>query len=82
MENTSIKTRKLLTLRKPVSRDLKKSIDEVDILRMAYEIYLENSHIYADEMNDLIRTIKEPKVSGNVVPTIINSIPAKRSIQL
>jgi len=82
MENASIKTRKLLKLRKPVSRDLKKCVDEVDILRMAYEIYLENSHIYADEMNDLIRTIKEPKVSGNVVPTIINSIAAKRSIQL
>lgn len=59
MENSVIKAKMNVGLWTSKSISLGKKIDEVDILRKAYEIYIENSNPFSNEMDDLFRDENE-----------------------
>jgi hypothetical protein len=59
MENSSIKARMSVGAWSSKSIGLGKRIAEVDILRKAYEIYMENGNPFSNEMDDLFRDENE-----------------------
>lgn len=83
MENSITITEKSWKSRASYSNDLKKSSTEIDILRKAYEIYLESSHSSSGELASILSTIGELKAADNYgEPVVSEGRSAKRLIQL
>jgi hypothetical protein len=82
MENSITKTKKSTVEKKSKSTGSRKRITEVDILRKAYEIYMENSDLSAKSIDDLFRDGRELEESGSVGSSAGNHFHRDRYFQL
>lgn len=82
MENSITKTKKRMVEKKLKSTGPIKRITEVDILRKAYELYIENSDLSAKGIDDLFRDGREMKESESVGSSAGNPFNRNRSFQL
>jgi hypothetical protein len=82
MENSITKAKKSRHVRTSKSIDTRKRITEVDILRKAYEIYIENSDFSSNEIDHLFRIERELGESHNLGSSVGYPPSGKRCIQL
>jgi hypothetical protein len=82
MENLFSKVKKSRVVRTTKSAGIRKGISELEILRRAYEIYMETGVPYASEIEGLYEIDKDSQVSPDFKSIEGFDTPGKNQLQL